>query len=92
MVDPRRNCRVRLDRHAQERLLLRGLAYTDVVHMVRAGTWIAEGGVRFMVAHGQWPVHAIRSIKRLPGRLVACHPRPDLLYQRRPSRAEDPEK
>ncbi len=57
MVNPREKCRVALSDHAKSRCVLRGLSNADAVRMIRRGTWIAEGGVRYTVVEGEWHLH-----------------------------------
>lgn len=39
VVDPRQDCEIHCEGHGEDRRTLRGLAYDDLVHVVRDGQW-----------------------------------------------------
>ncbi len=54
MVDPRKDCAIVLEPHAQERRLDRGLPLVDLERMVRRGSWRPLPGGVTDVVHGKW--------------------------------------
>jgi hypothetical protein len=54
MVNPQKDCSISMDHHSTRRCLQRGLAMTDLDHVVRQGSWRAEGESKFDCVYGQW--------------------------------------
>lgn len=59
-MNPRKDCEVTPDDHTQDRMIDRGLAYTDLERMVRKGSWRPQSNGTIEVVCRSWTITVMR--------------------------------
>ncbi len=55
-MNPRQDCEVILEEHAEDRIVDRGLPYVDLQGMVRKGNWRRKRDSKYDIRHGKWTI------------------------------------
>ncbi len=55
-MDPRKDCDVILEEHAEDRIVDRGLGYRSLERMVREGSWQRKRDRKCVITYRKWTI------------------------------------